>query len=411
MRIGEFAKMYGVSRDTVRYYVELGLLLPDRKTPQFQFAQRECRDMEIILRMKNQRFSLDEIHRYLDIQRVSTMVEPDSIRETMELLEGKREELKREIDSLRLIRTEIDQDIRNIARERETGRVSGVPLAALNLLTCPHCGSPLRLKGASLDSRFVYEGTLYCGCGYQIRIEDGIVCTDNLYTGAYDSPDLERRLYHHVSRDFGTLFQKCADETLDVLGRIGLKGKIVLEGHVNSYFFLYSNFSRLETDCLYVLTDKYPETLRMYKRNIDQLNLDLNILYLADASVNWPLRRESVDVLVNFTGDNEHSLYFKTPYIRDVKPFLKRDARVVGAALGYHSGARSLQNLAEKYPEGDLGGWRWDERRRIYAAEGYEMSERVEGTMRTVMKRFAYACHEEGEEIVVGDFYAVPVKK
>lgn len=33
MKIGAFAKLFHVTTDTVRYYIELGLLIPDKKTP------------------------------------------------------------------------------------------------------------------------------------------------------------------------------------------------------------------------------------------------------------------------------------------------------------------------------------------------------------------------------------------
>ena len=72
---------------------------------------------------------------------------------------------------------------------------------------------------------------------------------------------------------------------------------------MNGYFFLYKHFNRLPTDCLYIIVDKFPETLRTYKKLLEQLNLPLEILFIADNSVNYPLRERCVDLLISFFGD------------------------------------------------------------------------------------------------------------
>lgn len=412
MKIGEFAIKCGVSKDTVRFYMKNGLLIPGGMGAQYSFTEREFQDMQTILKMKEQHFTLQEIHRFLDIKRVSTMLEPESIQEAVTLLNGKRLELERQIQSLQGICTGISRDIQKFSCDEEIpGEHTGVPVRSMPLLVCPHCGSALELENASLSSRYIYNGLLHCRCGYRADIDNGIIKTGNLYTAPYDVPDLQRKLYRNVNEDFVTYLQKCSDFTLNTLRSLGLKRKVVLEGHINSYFFLYNNFRYLENDCLYIMVDKYPEMLRMYKRLIDQLNLGLDILYIADATMDWPLRHGSVDVMVDFIGDEEHSLYFKSFYVRDVKPFLTDDAHIIGAAEGYHNGAKSLVNLARQYPEGDIAGFLWDELERMYAEAGFARKGQLVGTMRNVVKHRAYGCHHDGEEMMIGYFHAVPLHK
>ena len=45
MKIGELAKLTGVSKDSIRFYVENGLLFPDRQGPQMDFSDREQEDL------------------------------------------------------------------------------------------------------------------------------------------------------------------------------------------------------------------------------------------------------------------------------------------------------------------------------------------------------------------------------
>lgn len=169
VKIGEFAAQFNVTRDTVRFYITNGLLIPDDQGAQYNFTQRECQDMETILRMKEQQFSLKEIREYLSILRVSTMVEPESIQGVVDLLDHKKAELDRQADQLRAISESIDGDIQTLLTQDSPQRKrSGVPLRALSLLACPYCGKALELKRASLSSRHVYSGILHCDCGYQI---------------------------------------------------------------------------------------------------------------------------------------------------------------------------------------------------------------------------------------------------
>jgi len=97
MKIGEFARKYNVSKNTVRYYVEHGLLIPESGL-QYQFGKQEEEDMEMILRMKAQFFSLKEIAAMLSIRHTSNMIEPYTIQDCISILEQKRVELDQQIN-------------------------------------------------------------------------------------------------------------------------------------------------------------------------------------------------------------------------------------------------------------------------------------------------------------------------
>ena len=412
MKIGEFSRRYGVSRDTVRYYVNAGLLIPDDQGAQYQFTERECQDMETILRLKGLCFSLKEIAEYLSVLRVSTMVEPESIRDVVDFMDHKKLELEEQIKSLQEIHEAIDAEIYTFSRLKPRAvKKTGLPLAALHLLACPYCGKGLELKQASLDSHYIYDGALVCSCGYQVQIEDGIIRTGNLYTAPYDKPDLKRGLYRNIGENFITYLQKCSDFTLRELLRAGNGGRVILEGHCNGYFFLHNHFQELDPGNIYIITDKYPEILEMYKRNIECLDLNLDIVYIADAYVHYPLRHGCVDILVNFMGDNEHSLYFRSSYLADIKPYLSDEAEVIGSVLGYSPDAKSLEALRRKYPEGDRLGYRRDLWDKIYAQEGYRRESSLAGAIMKSTGLYSFECHQDGEALYMEYFLATPEKK
>lgn len=409
MKIGSFAGHFGVSRDTVRYYCKLGLLIPDDSGAQMDFKEREMRDMEQIMRLRSWNFSMNEIRKYMDIRRVSTMVEPETIQDILTMLEEKRNHLAEEAKNLTDICSDIDRQIGQILNRDEKPRAhTGVPLSALSLLVCPECGEPLELENAALSRKYIYRGRLCCRCGYHAEIEDGIVRTENVYAGGHDSPDLRRGLYRDVSDDFVGYMQRCTNYALKTLQKMDLHHKVILESHINGYFFLYNHLRSLSGDCTYIIVDKYPEMLKMYKRNIEHLGMEMNILYIADASMNWPLRHHAADVLISFMADNEHSLYFDMPYIRDIKRYLSPSAPVIGAALGYHYGAKSLKELKKKYPEGSNTAFIYEAFPMMYEAEGYQMERRVVGSMRKTAAQYAFSCHVDGEELLMSHFAASP---
>ncbi len=239
-----------------------------------------------------------------------------------------------------------------------------------------------------------------------MQIQEGIIQTGNVYKGDYDRPDLQRRIYYDINENLATHLQKCSDYIVSRMKGRAIKGKVVLEGHINGYFFLYTNLKALDPDCLYILIDKYPEVLKMYKSNLEQLHLERNILYIADASTTPPLKKGSVDLLISFTGDNEHSLYFRSSYIADCEPYLSPSAHVLGAKLEYDSRALSLKRLRQSYPEGNGNGYCRGMTCNAYEKLGFRWQEQAIGEMEVIRKKFAYRNHVDGEKLQISCFHA-----
>ncbi|MDY0409843.1 MerR family transcriptional regulator [Virgibacillus soli] len=61
MKIGEFAERTGVSIDTIRYYEKIDLLHPEIKNTQRFYGNHDIDIMDIIIKLKQTGFSLQEI--------------------------------------------------------------------------------------------------------------------------------------------------------------------------------------------------------------------------------------------------------------------------------------------------------------------------------------------------------------
>ena len=97
MRIGEFAKSFDVSQSMVRYYINYGLLIPDAKNKQYLFGKNCMADMEQIQRFKKMRFSLNDIHAILSIQRLALNMPPKDRLLYRQLFENQLRSLKGEL--------------------------------------------------------------------------------------------------------------------------------------------------------------------------------------------------------------------------------------------------------------------------------------------------------------------------
>ena len=408
MKIGEFSKMYNVSKDTLRYYVSIGLLSPRMQGSQMNFSEREEQNFKQIQKLKEMRFNIKEIRSFLYFQRVSNMIEPSTLDQCLDLLREKREALLEEEKQIHESIAMIDQEAALLEAKKNLPvmQAGGIPLSAVSLLACPHCGAFLSIENASISKNSIYSGQLNCSCGFQAHIEDGILKTGMYYTGTHDQPDLTRCLYHDTGEEWVIHSAKCTDFMLEELKKKDLSGKVILEANVNGFFFVYNFLQVLPKDCLYVIVDKYEEVLTMYKQYIEMLHPEMQVLYIADASEQLPLRNASVDYDLTLFGENEYSLYHKNCQVWDIREILKPEAEIIGAVQSLPVDSVSRKNMTEKYPEGSERKLNASYMKQDYEKAGFVPEMRLLGTVSKTLKHHMYTCHVDGEPLELYGFTA-----
>src|SRR5690554_5173275 len=101
MRIGAFAKKHNISVDTIRYYLNLQLLLAEKDGAQYYFTEEDSKDLQEIMELKNLKFSLSEIQNILTYKRLASNKANDFKEHFREFLEEKKKEImtqKEELD-------------------------------------------------------------------------------------------------------------------------------------------------------------------------------------------------------------------------------------------------------------------------------------------------------------------------
>lgn len=350
MKIGGFAKQFNVTVDTVRYYIELGLLIPDKENTQYRMTQSCLEDMVMINMLKDFRFSLKEIHAILSLRRLTNSPHSDDSSYFTKSLIQKKEELAMEKKKIQAVIRSIESKIESAATISQMDLRTGVPLFFVPLFNCPHCQQQLNLNGAAMQGNYIYEGTLQCSCGYEARIADGIVITDQLRS----SPSKYSIYNIDVTKwnpEFISLLEKGKLWMLKELRRHDLENKVLLETNIEVSMFLPKYLATLSPTSHYIFTGHSMEDMRIFKQKIESLDLGINVLYMVNSDLCLPLAYGSIDLFIDSQSFTQYSLLYSEPPVTILQPYLKRAGRIIGSFLYYELSMKSLRNIHAVYSQ------------------------------------------------------------
>ncbi len=408
MKISQVAKKYKLSIDTINYYVSYGLLVPSRRGVHRVFDERTLSDLEIILQLRDMDFSLQEIHKILSLYRISALSSKQDTAELCSIYTQKKEHCLMEQERLSQIindlETRIDAlDSHNAADESPIG----LPVSMLNLLCCPVCGRTFDILDVNMNQRYIFSGSLRCECGYKAGIKNGILLTPNKNQDVYDKPDINRDTYKDLPPHLISLFQASYNWMIRQLGKLNLSGKVVLETHVNAWFFMHNHQEYLDPNGRYIIIDKYPETLSMYKKLIDQQGYERDILYIADSSFSWPLKQNIVSLNIDFFAANEHFFYNETFLFEDIKKYLVHDALMLGTYFYFMNGFESMRRLLSEYPTCSKNNFNLAFFEKEIVRTGFQVLEREDSGFTTKSgNNIGFSFHNDGEKMYLMPYLA-----
>lgn len=354
MKIGQAAKKFSIPITSIYYYIKHGLLVPPVERGQYVFDEKTIEDLVWLLELKQMEFPLEIIHRMLSLRRISGFAPKEDREELLRLFCAQDFALESQIETLTYAQQKLRSGMSALGQGREEAACTGVPLKMLRLLICPICGGELRALNASMDSRYIFDADMSCRCGYSARIQSGILLTPNRNTSLYDKPDTTRELYLDLPSATLSLFERSYHWLGDRLSKEGTSGKVLWESYINAWFFLHNHIELLTENTELIVTDKFPETLAAFKEVIDRGKGQHDILYIADAGIAPPLKKNSVDIAVDFFATNEHNFYHDDFWPDHMRPYMKKDAFAAGVYFYFEGGKRSMQNLLKNYPEASI---------------------------------------------------------
>lgn len=137
---------------------------------------------------------------------------------------------------------------------------------------------------------------------------------------------------------------------LEKPGNMDLSGKVVMESYINAWFFMHNHQQYLDPSAKYIVVDKYPEMLSMYKALMEQQGFGHDIMFIADSSTKLPLKASCVDLNIDYFALNEHNFYHHTFLYDELMPYFKEDALMLGTYFYFKNGRKSMETLLREYP-------------------------------------------------------------
>lgn len=355
MRIGAFAEKYNMNVSAVRYYVERGLLTPQRRNNQYVFDDDCMKDMEKILRYKPFYFSLSEIELLFFLQRNSQLQDQSVSRQFLELLNKKKLQLNQDLDTLQQTIKDLDEEIYRSTQKTETAslkkRMPGIPLMFLEKLACPHCNAPLQMQNAHLNGTHILDASLSCSCGYHATIQDGILLctghTDVTPFKAYENIESVAYITEEYGKEYRSLMEK---SYLWMYHQIPQnRDSLTILAGPFTFNFLLQYYTKFDEDTTIIITD--PSLSRIAKFQEYLQDAASVIIYIAGDLDAVPLCSGAVDLyLDDFSANNCIFTYNRTPY-NVLSHWLAKDAPLIGLFLDYCKTPRSIRAFQKEHPD------------------------------------------------------------
>ncbi|MEK4029770.1 MerR family transcriptional regulator [Pseudobacillus sp. FSL P4-0506] len=361
MRISSFAKKFNVSIDTIRYYMNLGLLIPVKTGTYYDFDQTCEDDMKIITELKSFEFTLNEIREIIDLKRITLLRDHEDLALYMQMLERKKEEISFEISKLYSTIQEIDQKI-DAVRQKETSKPgTGFSLSFIPFLRCPVCSGSFQFQNALIHNDSIIDASIHCTCGYHAEIHKSILYAPDLDDSTQNSAYLyEQKTVKEMSPELVKVIEKCSLFTYQKLKNVDLENKVVMEPCIDTFVFLPKYLHLLSENAYYIFCGSKQEMVEKLKAKIDSINPALKVLYIVNSSLHLPLANKSIDYLIDSISFNDYALFNHVFPLAKLTNLCKKDATIIGCLAYYKQGAKSIRKMKELYPSAYLKNFEKD---------------------------------------------------
>ena len=354
MRISEFAKKFNLSISTVRYYINRGLLMPDKKKDQYYFGKECITDMEKLMKYKQCFFSLEEIQELFFLEKTSRLRDEISVSAWMNILQKKKKELLAEQEALAECLQILDEELLNNSFDCDNDSAQfGMPLSFLTYLYCPDCGRPLRLDSASLSSGLVYDGELLCECGYQASICSGMIqCADSVEESplkAFENVDSVISMKDEFSPSYRSLLEKAYLWLYNQIAGRDAAPQSFLAGPF-SFNFMLKYIDKLDRDNIYIFADPSRKRIRKMQQYLQTENFH-NMVFIAGTIKQIPIKKHSIDIYIDDYSTVNSLFVYNDFGIKDLAALLKYSGKVYGVFTKYNQAPEMLQSFKQMHPD------------------------------------------------------------
>lgn len=337
MKIGKFAEMHSITQDTIRHYLDLGLLVTEKSGGHFKFSDSDSRDIKKIIELKNLGFSLNDIQQILSMQRISGENTNSFRKLYLSFLENKKKEVENVVENLNNLNTNLKERIYEIkCQDNEEVQKLGFSLSSLHLLECPECNHELTLTAGTIEKNNIIEANIQCSCGYVAVIKDGIyVDKRSVRTKLLNGERMPTKEDYLAATtlSYSNFLYKGMAALVEHIINSGEEPKYIIELDNCVGFFLMQYINYLPASSTYIVIDYDYERLSNLKRDLENYYDHKNFIFLCCDYENLPLKSSSVDMVIDYMMTRTYEESTGNKLFDVVLPKLKSNGIICGVYL------------------------------------------------------------------------------
>ncbi|MDL2219389.1 MerR family transcriptional regulator [Ruminococcaceae bacterium OttesenSCG-928-O06] len=335
MLSSQFAEKHGVPYSVVEFYLKKKLLQPEMRGGRYYFGSEDDDDMQLIQKMKRWGFGLRDIGAALTEQRFirHSVNAPQS--SLLSMLRNQQEVLGAQQASLAAAAHSLNQEIAHLSQEPHTPHTdgSGMSVEFLPLLCCPACGQLLDIYPEGILAGLIVAGMAKCVCGYHADINKGCIVGPATHRHPLRSTDVDYTEPSGLSLTMQEMIYRLRIWINGQLGLGSLSNPVVLEAYCGSLSYLLAEAKQLDTSARYLLCDPDLTFLSRQAEKLAVYPQASSALFVAADAAHLPLRKNSVDVVVDFFQSFYHASLTNEYLFTKLWPILKSGGRLVGCFI------------------------------------------------------------------------------
>ncbi|MFU2029088.1 methyltransferase domain-containing protein [Bacillus wiedmannii] len=355
MKIGKFGEVNNISIDTIRHYMDLSLIIPERKGSHYFFDEYCQTDLELILHYKDLGFSLNEIKELFFYKKLAKSMNYENDTFYQFLFKLKYDKMEQEIEILVKRRDKLKEMLHDLLLTNETSNsIIGIDLSVLHLLTCSKCSKKLILQDGIINNNQITEGRLLCNCGEEYIITSGIITAGKSFK-LNEQTSLEDTISDYIHETDNAYLENMHREgewAKKKLIHLNLNNKLILDLGSGLGFFLRNIYEELPEDCLYIAVDRDLNKLLFLKDVLARRNPKRNILFICADFLNIPIQNQSVDIVIDHSGTSNYSFEHEDFLLRELNPLFKTDCYLVSLFIlfkNFSSNSQIKNNFRENF--------------------------------------------------------------
>lgn len=334
MKIGEFCRKHNITHDTVRHYIDMGLLIPRKDGHHYKFDESHNEDIREIIEFKNLDFSLLEIQKMLNFNRLAGKSSKEYINYYLDILENKKRyaiESQKRFEKIEYTLNKKMEDI--VSNRRKTKKLLGIHIDSLEILYCPICNENLNISDGSIENNMIINGRIMCGCGYKAYIKDGIYVGNSCGANLANKKDFPSKLdfLEHSSTEFINFYYDGMSEIKKMIQENAKKPNYILELENCSGTFLMQNIEYLRETTTYILINKDRSRLEKLKDNLQLNNTHERFIFICEEFDCLPIKSNTIDVMIDHWMTKEYMDENQGFLLDHVSKLLRKEGLLVGA--------------------------------------------------------------------------------